>query len=157
MFTVLRPESTLSAPPEQSESVRYHINQPTSIELKERACWQAGSSWFNLLCSMMVAKCSKSFAGIYLQKLAGFESDARLRRANEKILGEYSFGKFMLVAAGFHMQPDGKVPTPVCARAGALLRRVASSSPRAVLGISEQTEAELKKRQHFKAKLGRRW
>jgi len=27
MFTVLRPESTLSAPPEQSESVRYRINQ----------------------------------------------------------------------------------------------------------------------------------
>ena len=64
VFTVLRPESTLSAPPEQSESVRYQmINQSTriklawSIELKERACWQAGSSWFNLFCSMMVAKC----------------------------------------------------------------------------------------------------
>ena len=27
----------------------------------------------------------------------------------EKILGEYSFGEFMLVAAGFHMQSDGKV------------------------------------------------
>ena len=65
MFTVLRPESTLSAPPEQSESVRYQINQSTSIELKERACWQAGSSWFNLFCSMMVTKCSKSFAGFY--------------------------------------------------------------------------------------------
>ena len=57
----------------------------------------------------------------------------------------------MLVAAGFHMQSDGKVPTPVCARAGAWLRRVASSSPRAVLGISEPTEAELKKKHEKQA------
>ena len=70
----------------------------------------------------------------------------------EKILGEYSFGEFMLVAAGFHMQSDGKVPTPVCARADAWLRRVASSSPRAVLGISEPTEAELKKQAAFQGK-----
>ena len=58
----------------------------------------------------------------------------------EKILGEYSFGEFMLVAAGFHMQSDGKVPAPVCVRADAWLRRVASSSPRAVLGISALEE-----------------
>jgi len=58
----------------------------------------------------------------------------------------------MLVAAGFHMQSDGKVPTPVCARADAWLRRVASSSPRAVLGISEPTEAELKKQAAFQGK-----
>ena len=70
----------------------------------------------------------------------------------EKILGEYSFGEFMLVAAGFHMQSDGKVPTPVCARADAWFRRVASSSPRAVLGISEPTEAELKKQAAFQGK-----
>ena len=70
----------------------------------------------------------------------------------EKILGEYSFGEFMLVAAGFHMQSDGKVPAPVCARADAWLRRVASSSPRAVLGISEPTEAELKKQAAFRGK-----
>ena len=31
---------------------------------------------------MMVAKCSKSFAGFY-KKLGGFESDARLRRAKK--------------------------------------------------------------------------
>jgi len=71
----------------------------------------------------------------------------------EKILGEYSFGEFMLVvAAGFHMQPDGKVPAPGCARAGAWLRRVISSSPRAVLGISEPTEVELKKQAAFRGK-----
>ena len=70
----------------------------------------------------------------------------------EKILGEYSFGEFMLVAAGFHMQSNGKVPAPVCARAGAWLRRVASWSPRAVLGISEPTEAELKKQAAFRGK-----
>ena len=50
------------------------------------------------------------------------------------------------------MQSDGKVPAPVCARAGAWLRRVASSSPRAVLGISEPTEAELKKQAAFRGK-----
>ena len=70
----------------------------------------------------------------------------------EKILGEYSFGEFMLVAAGSHVQSDGKVPTPVCARADAWLRRVASSSPRAVLGISEPTEAERKKQAAFQGK-----
>ena len=62
----------------------------------------------------------------------------------EKILGEYSFGEFMLVTAGFHVKSDEKVPAPVCARANAWPWRVAaSSSPRAVLGISEPTEAEL--------------
>ena len=70
----------------------------------------------------------------------------------EKILGEYSIGEFMSVAAGFHTQPDGKVPAPVCTRADALLRRVASSSPRAVLGISEPTQAELKKQAAFRGK-----
>ena len=46
------------------------------------------------------------------------------------------------------MQSYGKVPTPVSARADAWLRREASSSsPRAVLGISEPTEAELKKQE----------
>ena len=71
----------------------------------------------------------------------------------EKILGgEYTFGEFMLVAAGFHMQSDRKVPAPVCARADAWLRRVASSSPRAVLGISEPTAAELKKQAAFRGK-----
>ena len=67
---------------------------------------------------------------------------------------EYPFGEFMLVAAGFHMQPDGIVPPPVCARADAWLRRVASSSPppRAVLGISAPTEAELKKQAAFQGK-----
>ena len=68
------------------------------------------------------------------------------------MLGEHSFGEFMLIAAGFHMQSDGKVPAPVCARADAWLRRVASSSPRAVLGISEPTEAELKKQAAFRGK-----
>ena len=61
----------------------------------------------------------------------------------EKIIGEYSFGKFMLVAAGFHLQSYGKVLAPIYVRADAWLRRVTSSSPRAVLGISELTEAEL--------------
>ena len=71
----------------------------------------------------------------------------------EKIIGEYSFGEFMLVAAGFHMQSDEKVPAPVCARADAWLRRrVASSSPCAVLGISEPTEAELQKQAAFRGK-----
>ena len=69
-----------------------------------------------------------------------------------KVLGEFSFGEFMLVAAGFHLQSDGKVPAPVCVRADAWLRRVASSSPRAVLGISEPTEAELKKQAAFRGK-----
>ena len=71
----------------------------------------------------------------------------------EKTLGEYSFGEFMLVAAGFHMQSYGKVPAPVCARGDAWLRRVASSSPRAVLGISEPIEAELKKQEAFRGKV----
>ena len=70
----------------------------------------------------------------------------------EKILGEYSFGEFVLVAAGFHLQSDGKVPAPVWVRADAWLRRVASSSPRAVLGISELAEAELKKQPAFRGK-----
>ncbi len=58
----------------------------------------------------------------------------------------------MLVAAGFHMQSDGKVPAPACARADAWLRRVVSSSLRAVLGISEPTEAELKQQAAFRGK-----
>ena len=82
MFTVLRPESTLSAPPEQSESVRYQINQSTSIEL-ERAC--VLTSWFQLVQSVLFHDGDKMFQKLrrLLQKLAGFESDARLRRANE--------------------------------------------------------------------------
>ena len=70
----------------------------------------------------------------------------------EKVLGEYSFGDFMLVAAGLNMQSDGKIPTPIYARAGAWLRRVESSSPRAVLGISEPTAAGLKKQAAFQGK-----
>ena len=89
--------------------------------------------------------------------IAAGEQRARPKRGTEgqyeKILGEYSFGEFMLVGAGFHMQSDGKVPAPACAaRADACLRRVASSSPRAVLGISEPTEAELKKQAAFRGK-----
>ena len=81
MFTVLRPESTLSAPPEQSESVRCQINQSTSIEL-ERAC--VLTSWFQLVQSVLFHDGGKMFQKLreHLQKLAGFESDARLRRAN---------------------------------------------------------------------------
>ena len=67
----------------------------------------------------------------------------------EKILGEYSFGESMLVVEGFHLQSDGKVPGPVRVRADAWLRRVSSSSPCAVLGISEPTEAGLKKQAAF--------
>ena len=82
MFTVLRPESTLIAPPEQSESVRYQINQPTSIELKERVrvdkLVPAGS-----ICLFHDGdKMFQKLRGL-LQKLGGFESDARLRRANK--------------------------------------------------------------------------
>ena len=58
----------------------------------------------------------------------------------------------MLVAAGFHVQSDGKVSASVCARADGSLRRVASSSLRAVLGISDPTEAELKKQAAFRGK-----
>ena len=43
-----------------------------------------------------------------------------------KVLGEFAFGEFMLVAAGFHLQSDGKVPAPVYVRADAWLRRVVS-------------------------------
>ena len=67
----------------------------------------------------------------------------------EKILGEYEFAEFMLVATGFHMQSDGKIPAPVCHRADAWLRRYVSSSPRSVLGLSYPTEAERKKQAAF--------
>ena len=91
MFTVLRPESKLSAPPEQSESVRYQINQSTSIEKLERAC--VLTSWFQLVQSVLFHDGDKMFQKLrrLLQKLGGFESDARLRRAKKVELNFYRF------------------------------------------------------------------
>ena len=62
------------------------------------------------------------------------------------------FGEFLFVAEGFHLQSYGKVPSPVCVRADAWLRRVASSSPRTVLALSDPSEAKLKKQAVFRRK-----
>ena len=71
MFTVLRPESTLSAPPEQSESVLKSINQRINEHELERAC--VLTSWFQLVQSVLFHDGDKM--------LGIFKSDARLRRA----------------------------------------------------------------------------
>ena len=47
-----------------------------------------------------------------------------------------------LISAGFNLETDGKVPKVVCRRADAWLRKAAQSEQRALVALSEPTDAE---------------
>ena len=63
----------------------------------------------------------------------------------QKIFCEFKEHEIDLIAAGFHLQSDGKVPKPVCDRADTWLRRACRAEPRAVIAISSPTESERKR------------
>ena len=59
-----------------------------------------------------------------------------------RLIQTFEAGEFELVHTGFNLESGGKIPRSVCLKADAWLRRASHVDPRAIVALSEPTEAE---------------
>ena len=76
----------------------------------------------------------------------GYIKVPKTQRHNyERVIDTFIPGEAELVVSGFNMESGGKVPRSVYLKADAWLRRAAKEEPRALVALSEPSEAEKRK------------
>ena len=76
----------------------------------------------------------------------GYIKVPKTQRHNyERVIDTFIPGEAELVVSGFNMESGGKVPRSVYLKADAWLRRAAKEEPRALVALSEPSEAETRK------------
>ena len=70
---------------------------------------------------------------------------AKHRDKYEKVTDTFGNDEADLVATGFNLESGGKMPAPICKRCDAWLRQAAKHDQRALVALSDPTEAEQRK------------
>ena len=66
----------------------------------------------------------------------------RQRHQYQRVTDDFTSDEVDLVASGFNLETQGKVPKRVCVKADAWLRKAALKEERALVALSEPTEKE---------------
>ena len=75
-------------------------------------------------------------------------------RSYVRLIETYQDGEFELIHTGFNMESGGKVPATVCKKVDAWLRRQLPLEPRALVPLSQPTDAEAKRQDRLEANIG---